>query len=75
VRQHTEETSHSRHILHDVTSAIVAEAKSRRAQIVVEKLDGLKLTITTIGCAHGRRLRAGGSFSASGTALILAMVS
>ncbi len=35
------------HLLHDVTNSIIAEAKSRQAQIIIEKLDGLKSAIRT----------------------------
>ena len=36
----------SHHLLHEVTNGIVAEAKGRRAQVVMEDLSGFKSTIT-----------------------------
>jgi IS605 OrfB family transposase len=37
----------SHHLLHEITNGIVAEAKSRRAQLVMEDLSGFKKTIVT----------------------------
>lgn len=43
------------HILHNVANRIIAEAKSQNAQIVFEKLTGLKKTITVKRTSGARR--------------------